>query len=105
VADSGPTASVGVGLLGAGAALVVAGLAAGRRRSVRTRYRPDAWGGAEWATLGAGALALALMVVAGRAGVVLEGAVAPLRAPALPLLPALGLLLAAAPAVLTPEPT
>ena len=104
LADNGPSASFGLGLLIAGAALVVAGVAIGGRQSIRTRYRPDPWRAAEWATVGAGALALAFMVVAGRTGVALAGEVAPLRLPTLPLIPALGLLLAAAPALVTPEP-
>lgn len=104
VADNGPGARFGLGLLGVGAVLVVAGVAVGGRRSVRTRYRPDPWGAAEWVTVGAGALALVLMVVAGRTGTALAGEVAPLRLPTLPPLPALGLLFAAAPALVTPEP-
>ncbi|MEY2569520.1 MAG: energy-coupling factor transport system permease protein [Actinomycetota bacterium] len=104
IADNGPSASFGLGLLGAGVVLLSLGLAIGGRRSARTRYRPDPWLAAEWATVGAGAVALALMVLAGRAGVVLAGDVAPLRMPSLPVVPALGVLLAAAPAVVTPEP-
>ena len=103
VADSGTGSDAGLGLLAAGAALVTAGLAAGGRRAHRSRYRPDPWQAAEWLTIGAGAVALVAMVVAGRAGVSLAGDIAPLRLPTLPVLPALGVLAAAVPA-LVPAP-
>ncbi len=53
-------------------------------------------------TVAASAVALASFVVAGRAGVALHPDYSPLRAPALPLLPAIGVLLAALPAFATP---
>lgn len=104
IADNGTGSGLGLGLLAVGAALAVAGLAAGARRSPRTRYRPDPWLAPEWATVAAGAVALAVMVIAGRTGVALAGEVAPLEVPMLPWLPAAGLLAAALPAVVTPEP-
>jgi energy-coupling factor transport system permease protein len=104
VADSGSPSGLGLVLLALGALLVVAGLVLGGRRSVRTRYRPDPWGGPEWIAVGSGAFALLAMVVAGHTGVGLAGEVVPLRLPTLPLLPALGILAAATPAFVVPEP-
>lgn len=105
VADNGTSSGVGLALLTVGGVLVIGGLVVGGRRSVRSRYRPDPWGTPEWIAVGSAALALLFMIGAGRAGVVLVGESVPLRWPTLPLVPAFGIVLAAAPAlVVRPEP-
>lgn len=104
VLDAGAPAVLGVPLVFAGSALLAAGLALGGVRSRRTRYRPDPWGRPEWWTLGSGVAALAGMVASGRLGVDLSGPVQPLELPGLPLLAAASLVVAALPALVTPEP-
>lgn len=88
------------GLLVAGVGFVLAG-----RRVTRTRYRPDTWGAAEWAVvlsgLGAGA---ALWASARVDPADLNPSLAPLAWPTLTVLPLLGMLVAALPAVLAPPP-
>jgi len=103
--DGGSSPLLGLPLLVAGAALAGGGLALGSRRSVRSRYRPDPWALPEWLVAGSGATAAALLLVAAAAG---EPALAPstypLVAPALPLLPTAGVLLALLPAWAAPAP-
>jgi energy-coupling factor transport system permease protein len=96
---------LGAPMLGAGVALAAAGLLLGGRRVHRTRYRPDRWAFAEWATALSGVAAAVAMIVAGNhdAGA-LNPSIFPPAWPTLPALPAAAILLAALPAVLTPPP-
>jgi energy-coupling factor transport system permease protein len=88
-----------------GALLLSLGLVVAGRRSPSTRYRPDPWAGPEWITSLAGLAALVAIVAAEALGVAgLRPSLDPLEDPGLPLLPALGLLVAALPAFLTPRP-
>ncbi|GAA3810923.1 energy-coupling factor transporter transmembrane component T [Streptomyces chiangmaiensis] len=92
------------GLL-AGLAAALAGLRLGGRRSPRTRYRPDTWGARAWLVAGSGILAAAVVAVAAALDpAALHPGVVPLTAPALPLLPAAGVLLGLLPAFVTPAP-
>jgi energy-coupling factor transport system permease protein len=94
-------ATLGLGLLAAGAGLTFAG-----RRTVRSRYRPDPWALPEWVTATSGIAAAAAAI----AGALLDPAgmapsTHPLVVPSLPVLPTAGILLALLPAWLTPSPT
>ncbi|MFJ2593412.1 energy-coupling factor transporter transmembrane component T [Streptomyces erythrochromogenes] len=98
-------AAYGLPVLGIGAALALAGLRLGGRRSVRTRYRPDRWGVRAWLVAGSGAAVAGLLIHAGRfdpAG--LHPGVVPLVAPSLPLWPAATVLIGLLPAFVAPVP-
>jgi energy-coupling factor transport system permease protein len=88
----------------AGGLALAAALALGSRRSDRTRYRPDPWLVAEWLVSLCGVAAVAGVVVSGRLGDALDPSVYPLELPAVPVAAALGVLVAALPAWLAPEP-
>jgi energy-coupling factor transport system permease protein len=96
---------LGIPMLVLAAACAIGGLRLGGRRVRRTRYRPDPWAAAEWWTTGCGVIAALTMLAAAHFD---PAALAPSTAPAvwptLPVLPALGLLLAALPAIVTPRP-
>jgi energy-coupling factor transport system permease protein len=96
---------LGAPMLAAGIGLAAAGLLVGGRRVHRTRYRPDPWRFAEWATALSGIAAAVAMIAAGShdAGA-LNPSIFPPAWPTLPLLPAAAILLAVLPAVLTPPP-
>jgi energy-coupling factor transport system permease protein len=99
---SGPFA-LGLPLLGLGALLLAASLHVARASAARSRYRPDVWRVPEWLTVAAGVGACAALVAAGHLGIEgLSPAYSPLQAPALPWLPAMGVLCAALPAFATP---
>lgn len=92
-------------LLAAGLALSYAGLRRAGHAVRRTAYRPDPWRAPEWLTLGCGLVAVAAILLTRRLSP--EGLILPLEPlgwPALPLLTLAGLLVATAPAFLTPEP-
>ncbi len=98
---SGGGQRLGVGLLAGGTLVALAaGFVAGRRTR-RTRYRPDQWRAAEWLVLGCGVLVALSYALAVHdplaAGVALEW-------PPLRPLPFVATLVAALPAVATPEP-
>ena len=96
---------LGLPLLALGAALAVAGLTLGSRGSGRTRYRPDTWSGAEWLVAGSGVVAAGLTVAAAVAGAdLLAPVTSPASAPPLPVVPAIGILVAMTPAWLAPPP-
>lgn len=98
-------AAYGLPVLGAGAALAVAGLRLGGRRSVRTRYRPDRWGPRAWLVAGSGAAVAALLIRAGSVDpAALHPGVVPLAAPTLPLWPAAAILIGLLPAFVAPVP-
>lgn len=89
-----------VGFVTAGVALVLGG-----RSAVRSRYRPDPWRWPEWLTSLAGAAAAAGTIVAGLVDPHgLAPQVLPLDELVLPWPATVGLLLALAPAWLTPRP-
>jgi energy-coupling factor transport system permease protein len=83
----------------------IAGLRIAGRRSIRTRYRPDPWALPEWCTLLAGWIpALAFEAVALEDPSTLAGLTSPLDWPAMPVIPALCILIAALPGIVTPLP-
>jgi len=103
VLDGAAPGGIGFPLLGIGVVLLVASFAFASARSPRTRYRPDPWRTPEWIAVGCGVAALAALVIASNVGVDgLHPTFNPLEMPAVPLLPALAILVAAAPAVVTP---
>ncbi|MDF2257602.1 energy-coupling factor transporter transmembrane component T [Streptomyces ferralitis] len=99
-------AGFGLPVLALGLAAALAGLWLGGRRSVRTRYRPDRWGVRAWLVAGSGVAVAALMIHAAVSdpGALTPPAV-PLRAPTLPLWPAVSVLLGLLPAFAAPAPT
>lgn len=86
-------------LLAIGLLLAVGGMLMAGRWIPRSRYRPDPWQAPEMLTALTGVLAAASVLLTADPGITL-----PLTWPTLPLLPALAILLAATPAVLTPPP-
>lgn len=105
ILDGTVPAAVGIPLLVVGLVVAACGLAvAGRRRTVAT-YRPAPWAGPEWLTVGCGALALAAAWLTSRLDpLALTLSLAPLTAPAVPVVAVAGLVMAAAPGILTPPP-
>jgi energy-coupling factor transport system permease protein len=103
VLDSGAPVALGIPMLAAGAALLFVSVTTARNAASRSRYRPDLWAAPEWLTVATGACAIVALVIAGRHDpAALRPAFSPLQAPTLPLLPALGILVAAVPAFATP---
>jgi energy-coupling factor transport system permease protein len=94
------TDTLGIALLcgGVGVALC-AGFVAGRRVH-RTRYRPDPWRGPEWFVVGCGAVVAVSYALAVHDPVTTG---VPYAWPTLRIAPFLATLVAALPAVLTPE--
>lgn len=96
----------GLPVLLAGLAAALGGLWLGGRRSLRTRYRPDAWGVRAWLVAGSGVAVAALLIVyASYDPSALRPGVVPLVAPTLPLWPAAAILLGLLPAFVTPTTT
>jgi energy-coupling factor transport system permease protein len=96
---------LGMPTLITGAALCCAGLGVGGRRVTTTRYRPDPWSLPEWLVAGSGLVAAAVLLVsASRHVTALTPSFAPLRWPALPLIPTLAILTAAVAGVAAPPP-
>ena len=92
-------------LLGAGVALAVAGFALSGRRVRCTRYRPDRWRTAEVVAAGSGLTTGVLMWMSTRIHPLeLNPSLSVLSWPTVPLLPAVGVLIGALPALLTPSP-
>ncbi|KES04815.1 cobalt ABC transporter permease [Streptomyces toyocaensis] len=95
----------GVPVLLAGLAAALAGLRLGGRRTLRTRYRPDAWDARAWLVTASGvAVAGLLTLAASRDPAALHPGVVPLVAPTLPLWPAAAVLIGLLPAFITPAP-
>lgn len=93
------------GLL-AGVALSAVGLRVSGARVRRTRYRPDPWRPAELLVVACGLVAMAVSFLASSVDAEnLNPSLDPLAWPQLPLLAALGVLIAALPAWATPPPT
>jgi len=102
VLDKSTPAWLGVVGLLVGAVLMTVTFVASGTRSPRTRYRPDAWTLAEWATVTSGLIVFGGLVLAGRLGIAVTAAAD--RVPGFPVMPAVACLCAALPVVLTPEP-
>ncbi len=103
----GGGASAGIVLpsMVAGVALCTGGLVLGSRRVHHTDYRPDPWALPEWLVVGAGLSVAVTFVLAGRADAsALHPSLNPLTWPSLPVLPVVGVLLAATPAFTAPLP-
>jgi energy-coupling factor transport system permease protein len=83
----------------------LAGLRIAGRRSIRTRYRPDPWALPEWLVALSGWLPAAIfIVIAVNDPLALQGQTSPLDWPALPVIPALAVLIAALPGIVAPLP-
>jgi energy-coupling factor transport system permease protein len=96
---------LGAPLLLAGLAVAGVGFVVAGRRVRRSRYRPDPWALPEWLVSGCGVVAGGTLVVAAAVGVSgLVGEYAPPAWPALPLLPAAGILVGLLPAWVSPRP-
>lgn len=105
VIDSGSLFGLGLPIIALAFVLCASGIAVSGRRSPRTRYRPDPWGTPEWCVVASGLVALTAMLVARSldvSGIVVS--FRPLAVPALPLLPVVGILVAATPAFVVPSP-
>ncbi len=100
--DAHSPAYLGGPLMFAGIAVGAAGFAWSGRRVRRSRYRPDHWRAVDGLVAACGAVGSATFFVADV--VELYPSANPLAWPTLPLLPVIGLLIAAAPAVLAPPP-
>ena len=93
----------GIPFVAVGAVLVGVGLAAGGRRTDRTRYRPDPWRLQEWLVAASGVVVVGTLVAAGLAWVSgLQFVANPLTAPTLPIVAAVGVLVGLAPAWIAP---
>jgi energy-coupling factor transport system permease protein len=93
----------GIPFVAVGALLVGVGLAAGGRRTNRTRYRPDPWGAPEWLVAASGTVVVGCMVAAGVLGAAgIQVSVYPLTLPTLPPLAAAGILVGLLPAWVAP---
>lgn len=96
-------ASLPLLVIGIGAALV--GMLRAGRRSTRSRYRPDPWALPEWLIAGSGVLAAVAAVVQSQVDPAsMQALTTPLTWPTVPWIATLGVLLAAAPAIVAPAP-
>ena len=105
VIDAGSMFGFGLPLTALGAVSCGAGLAVGGRRTSRSRYRPDPWRAPEWLVAGSGLAALVAIAIAralDTSGLIVS--FFPLAAPALPILPVVGILVGLAPVAVTPAP-
>ena len=103
--DVGSPTALGLPTLGVGAVLLAYALFSGGARSTRTRYRPDLWLWPEWLTVSSAVITLASLIAVGRSGTLaLQPSTTPLTMPTVPILAALGALVAVLPAFATPEP-
>ncbi len=95
----------GLPFVALGAAGIVVGLVLSGRRSIRTRYRPDVWGGPEWITAVSAVIAVVAYTLGSRFGTGgLTYSAYPLAWPTLPLVPMLGTLAGFLPALVAPVP-
>jgi len=95
----------GPGLLFAGLTCAAISVALAGRRSVRTRYRPNAWKTRDIATACAGAATAIMFLAAGIFDATgMNPSTAPAQWPSVPLLALLGLLAASLPAFVSPQP-
>jgi energy-coupling factor transport system permease protein len=90
-------------MLVVGGVLITTAVGLANAAAIRSRYRPDPWRFPEWLTCASGLATLATFVVASHLEVAgLSMPISPLEFPSLPLLPTLGILVAALPAFATP---
>ncbi len=90
-------------MLAAGCLVAIVGIRVGGRRVLRSVYRPDPWGAAEWMVAACGVAAAAAMFIASTVDPSnLYPTLQPLRWPTLAALPAIGALIGAMPALLAP---
>ncbi len=105
VIDSGSLFGLGLPIMAVAGVMCGIGLALGGRRSARSRYRPDPWRQPEWLVAGSGMAALVAMIVAHVLNLPgLTVSFTPLAFPSIPLLPVVGILVAAVPALAAPRP-
>ncbi|MDA8359937.1 MAG: energy-coupling factor transporter transmembrane component T [Actinomycetota bacterium] len=103
--DGSAPEPLGIPALAVGGLLCVAGLAVGGRRVQRTHYRPDPWHLPEWVVATSGLVtAVVLWSGAGSGLAGLNPTTDPLSWPRLPLVPALGILVAVIAAIAAPPP-
>ena len=96
-------AAIGLPMLAIGIALAICSLAWSSRRRMRSRYRPDPWWAPEWGVLGSAlAVSATFVACAWWSPQGMSTPVDPPTWPSLPLLPALGLIAALAPALIAP---
>jgi energy-coupling factor transport system permease protein len=96
---------LGLPLLALGVLMSIGGLAVGSASVQRSRHRADPWLAAEWLTVGCGVVAAAAMLASlSLTPLDMTLPLSPLGWPGLPPLAAVGLLVGALPAFLTPEP-
>ena len=101
--DASTSATVATLTLVIGVVVLLVGLVRSNRRAVRTVYRPDPWRWPETLTVLAGTAALVTCAVAAwTSPEVMLPVTSPLMWPALPVVPLLGVLIAAVPAAATP---
>lgn len=101
--SAGSPPALGLPMLALGVVASVASVLVSSRSSGRTTYRPDPWRLPETLVVGAGVAVVAAFVVAGLLGDAgLATSTDPPAWPALPLLPLVGVLLAATPALTAP---
>lgn len=90
-------------MLIAGVAVSVFAITRSAQSAVRTRYRPDPWWTPEWLVAIAGIVAAATFIISmWMSPLAMETQVDPAVWPALPMLPLMGLILAATPALTAP---
>ena len=90
-------------MLAAGCLVAIVGIRIGGRRVLRSVYRPDPWGVAEWMVVSCGLAAAGAMFIASSVDPSnLYPTLQPLRWPTLAALPAIGALFGAMPALLAP---
>lgn len=103
--DSSAVSIAGAPLLVLGAVAAGFGMWRSGRRSTRSRYRPDPWSWPEWATSASGLAAAGAVIAAGALDPsAITTPVTPPQWPTLSALAALGILVAALPAFITPRP-
>lgn len=103
--DSSWSSNTGLVVLGLGLVLGVVGMFQAGKSSTRTRYRPDPWSWPEWLTATSGVVAAVATFAQGLMDPAsLQSLITPLTWPTVPWLALVGILFAALPAFLTPEP-
>lgn len=102
--DGGAELWRGLPTLVVGAAVAVAGLAVGGRRTGRTRYRPEPWAVPELLVVAGGLLAAVAVFVTAAGDPTLLTTGDPVATPPVPWLGVVGILAALAPAWLAPPP-
>jgi energy-coupling factor transport system permease protein len=104
--DSASPGAIGLPALALGVTLLAAGLVAGGRRAIRSRYRPDPWRAAEWIVVVTAVAAVVAVVAAGRIDPgSLRPSTNPLATPAVPLLAIVAAAAGLVPLTVTDEPS